>query len=148
MKVYIQSMSMNRGDLREYIESHTRQVIIALAQLYLFPSGSRVHWRKEVWDKFNEMHTLKFSKKLPSAKFIMDNSYAVYINRITGLLQYAIDKEEDYTPIKSIDEEAFRVLVHDYFLWLAEKLSQNEFLNKTEVLAKLDQLGLTEVYDN
>lgn len=147
MKKYIYAMSMNRGDLRDYIESHTRQVIIALAQLYLFPIGNRVHWRKEVWEKFNTIHTLKPLKKLPSAKFIFDNSYSLYLKRIPALLQYAIDKEEQYSPIDTMDYEEFRVIVYDYFIWLSDYFSQTADLAKSDVLEELDRLGLTEVYE-
>lgn len=147
MKLYIKAMSMKRSDLKEYIESHTRQTIIALAQLYLFPHGNRVHWRKEVWEKFHEMHKLKFNNKLPSAKFILDNSYELHQSMTCRLLQYAIDKEDKYTPISSRRESEFLVIVKDYFLWLANQLSQQEIINTKEVLDELDNLGLTENYD-
>ena len=147
MKIYISAMSMDRGDLRSWIESHTKQTIIALAQLYVFPSGPRVHWREEVWSKFSEIHRLKPRNKLPSAKLILDNSYEVYKNQLMNLIQHAIDKETKYIPITNIDESEFRLIVHDYFLWLANKLSQNDYLIKAEVLERLDQLGLTEQYD-
>lgn len=146
MKVYVSAMSMRRGDLQDYVEAHTRQVIIALAQLYLFPSGPRVHWRKGVWEKFNEMHTLKPMKKLPSAKFILDNSFEIYKNRLVDMLQYAIDKEEKYAPIGNVDDYEFRVLVHDYFIWLANMFSSQELIRKSDVYQELDRLGLTEQY--
>lgn len=147
MKVYVKSMSMSRGDLKDWIESHTKQTIIALAQLYLFPSGNRIHWRKEVWEKFHEMHKLKFNNKLPSAKFILNNSYELHQAMTCRLLQYAIDKEEKYTPISNIRESEFMVIVEDYFIWLANQLSQKEIVNTQEVLDELDNLGLTEKYD-
>lgn len=147
MKIYIYAMSMDRGDLRAWIESHTRQTIVALAQLYLFPTGPRVHWREEVWSKFSEIHRLKPKNKLPSAKLILDNSYQVYKNQLRNLLDHAIDKEIKYTPISNIDESEFQLIVYDYFLWLANEFSQKDYLIKADVLRKLDQLGLTEQYD-
>lgn len=147
MKKYIYAMSMSRGDLRSWVSAHTRQVIIALAQLYLFPTGNRVHWRKEVWEKFSTIHRLKPTNKLPSAKFILDNSFNVYKNILPSLMQYAIDKEEDYSPISNIDEDDFRLLVEDYFLWLANMLSNADAVAKSDVLEELDRLGLTEVYE-
>ena len=146
MKVYIKAMSMKRADLRDYIESHTRQVFIALTQLYLFPSGNRVHWRKEVWDKFSEMHTMKPTNKLPSAKFILDNSFEIYKNKIPDIIERVIDKEEMYTPIGNIDDYALRILIQDYFTWLSNYFSQKEMLSKSDVLDELDKLGLTIDY--
>ena len=147
MKMYISAMSMYRGDLKDWIEDHTYQVIVALGQLYLFPTGNRVHWRKEVWEKFSRMHTLKPGRKLPSAQFILDNSYGIYKSKMLSILQYVIDKESDYTPISDIDDERFRLIVQDYFLWLANYLSQYDILHKVDVLSELDGLGLTEVID-
>jgi len=146
MKVYIKAMAMNRSNLRDWIEDHTYQVIVALGQLYLFPEGNRTHWRKEVWEKFSRMHTLKPSRKLPSAQFILDNSYAIYQNKMSSILKYVIDKESNYTPTSNIDDERFRLIVEDYFLWLANYLSQTELLDKDDVLEELDRLGLTETY--
>lgn len=147
MKMYIRAMSMKRGDLKDWIEDHTYQVIFALGQLYLFPSGNRVHWRKEVWEKFSRMHTLKPTRKLPSSQFILDNSYGVFKNRMSSILQQVIDKEDEYTPISNIDDERFRLLVYDYFLWLSAYLSYSEFLTKADVLTELDRLGLTATYE-
>lgn len=147
MYVYVQAMSMKRGDLKDWIEDHTYQVIFALGQLYLFPSGNRVHWRKEVWEKFSRMHTLKPTKKLPSSQFILDNSYGVFKNRMSSILQQVIDKEDAYTPISNIDDERFRLIVYDYFLWLSAYLSYSEFLTKADVLTELDRLGLTATYE-
>ncbi len=147
MKVYIEAMSMSRGDLKEWIEAHTQQTIIALAQLYLFPQGNRAHWRKEVWEKFHNMHKLKFNNKLPSSKFILNNSYELHQAKICRLLQYAIDKEEKYTPISSRRESEFLLIVQDYFIWLANQLSQTDLINTQEVLDELDSLGLTVDYE-
>lgn len=147
MKICIKAMSMNRGNLRAWIDDHTRQTIIALAQLYLFPHGNRVHWRKEVWEKFHEMHRLKPSNKLPSSKFILDNSFNLYQPTLMRLIQYALDKEENYIPIRNIQESEFMLMVEDYFLWLANYLSQTDTLNKQDVLDKLDEIGLTEEYN-
>ena len=138
---------MSRSNLCDWIEDHTYQVIVALGQLYLFPSGNRKHWRKEVWEKFSRMHTLKPSKKLPSAQFILNNSYKIYQNKMSSILKYVIDKESEYNTISSIDDERFRLIVEDYFLWLANYLSQTELLDKDDVLEELDRLGLTETSD-
>lgn len=147
MKRYVHAMSMSKGDLCSWVESHTKQTILALAQLYLFPTGPRVHWREEVWSKFQEIHRLKPKNKLPSAKLILENSYEVYKDKLMNILQHAIDKESKYTPIDNIDESEFRLIVNDYFLWLANYLSQNDYLLKVDVYNRLDALGLTEEYD-
>lgn len=147
MKRYIVGMSMKRRDLGDWIDNHTFQVIVALAQLYLFPNGNRVHWRKEVWEKFSRIYTLKNTGKLPSARFILDNSWNKHKNRISRIMQYAADKEDQYRAADSTTLDEFYQIAEDYFYWLADNLSQNNELLLSEVKEELDRLGLTEVDD-
>ena len=145
MKRRIFGMSMKRGDLGDWIDNHTFQVIVALAQLYLFPGGNRTHWRKEVWEKFSRIYTLKRSNKLPSAEFILSNSWDKYKGRLARILQYAADKEDEYIPIKSAHLDEFYQVAQDYFYWLADSFSKNQELLLSEVKEELDRLGLTEI---
>lgn len=146
MKRMIVGMSMKRKDLGAWIENHTFQVMVALAQLYLFPQGNRVHWRKEVWEKFSRMYTLKKSGKLPSAKFILDNSWGMNKQNVSRVLQYAADKEsEEYLPQAHATTDDFYQIVEDYFMWLADQLSRVPALNLADVKLELDRLGLDEI---
>lgn len=144
MKRAIVGMSKKRKELAAWIEDHTFQTIVALAQLYLFPTGNRVHWRKEVWEKFSRMYPLRSSGKLPSAQFILDNSWGMNKRWAKNALQYAMDKEEDYEPRKDAQFQEFYQIVDDYFNWLADRLSQENQLSLKEVLDELDRLGLDE----
>ena len=143
MKQHIMGMSMRRADLGDWIDQHTFQVMVALAQLYLFPQGNRVHWRKEVWEKFSRMYTLKHSAKLPSADFILKCSWGRNKHNVENALQYALDKEDEYTPDSYTFDEFYQI-VEDYFLWLASNLSHNETLRLADVKSELDSLGLNE----
>lgn len=145
MKRYIYAMSMKRSDLADYLDNHTWQVMVALAQLYLFPNGNRIHWRKEVWEKLSRVYPLKRSNKLPSADFIVNSTWGRNKNEIGKALQYAEDKEDTYTvgDHKTVDE--FYLIVEDYFLWLADHLASNGNVDLTSVKGELDRLGLDEV---
>jgi len=147
MKRLVYGMSMKRKELGDYIDNHTWQVIVALAQLYPFPHGNRVHWRKEVWEKFSKVYILNKSDKLPNADFIYSNSWGRNTGEIGNALQYAKDKESDYTPQEHATVDEFWFIVQDYFLWLSDKLSQNSTVTLAEVKDELDRLGLTEVVD-
>lgn len=138
------AMSRSRKDLGSWIEDHTFQVMVALAQLYLFPHGNRVHWRKEVYEKFSQMFPFRHNNKLPDQKFILDNSWNVNSRFIHNALQRAIDKETEYVPIDNIDENEFYVIVEDYFMWLSYSLSKTNRVSLQEVLEELDRLGLSE----
>jgi hypothetical protein len=135
-------MSLSRSDLGDYIDNHTWQVMVALAQLYLFPQGNRVHWRKEVWEKFSRMYTLKKSNKLPDAKFIFEHSWGRNKHEISNALRYAQDKEDQYEAQEHATVDEFYLIVQDYFLWLADQLSQNSALALIDVKDELDRLGL------
>lgn len=135
---------MKRKDLGDWIDNHTWQVMVALAQLYLFPQGNRVHWRKEVWEKFSKMYTLKKTGKLPDADFIFENSWGRNKNEVRNALQYAKDKESGYRARSRVTFDEFYQIVQDYFLWLADNLSQNSTLVLQDVKDELDSLGLDE----
>ena len=144
MKRMIIGMSKSKADLGSWIEDHAWPVMVALAQLYVFPYGSRVHWRKEVWEKFDKMHLFWHNNKLPSAEFILANSWDVNKLFVKDAVQYAIDKEEDYSPRDDINIQELTSIMESYFVWIADILSKHPALVKNEVLAKLDELGLYE----
>ena len=140
----ILAMATSRKEVGARIEDHTPQTIIALAQLYLFPNGNRVHWRKEVWEKFYSVDRFKGSNKLPDAQFILKNSWEVHKDNLNTYLQFAIGKEEEYEPRITVDQVQFYHIVKNYFTWLADILSQRGLVNVNEVRSKLDELGLGE----
>lgn len=140
----ILAMATSRKEVGARIEDHTPQTIIALAQLYLFPNGNRVHWRKEVWEKFYSVDRFKGSNKLPDAQFILKNSWEVHKNNLDTYLKFAIGKEEDYKPRLDIDQNQFHNIVQEYFQWLANVLSTKGFVDTNSVRAELDELGLGE----
>ena len=144
MKQYIYGMSMKRKMLADWIDNHTFQVMVALAQLYLFHSGNRTHWRKEVWEKFSRMYRLKKTNDLPDADFILDCSWGRNYHLVEYALQYAKDKESSLTPISNASYDEFYTIVEDYFIWLSRKLSSVEVLALSDVKHELDSLGLTE----
>lgn len=143
MKIYIFA-AKNRKDLGAWIEGHTRQVMIAITQLYLYPNGPRRHWRKEVWEKFYEMDLFKHNNKLPDAKFILKNSWEVNKKWVNNILEFVIDKEEDYTPREDINTEELTRILEEYFIWIADKLSKSPVVRISEVREELDKLGLEE----
>lgn len=147
MKLYIRGMALSKSNLGNWIDNHTFQVMVALAQLYLFPQGTRKHWRTEVWEKLSRMHKLKMTNKLPSADFIFKYSFIRNKHNIANALQYAKDKEQDLLPKDSEVYGEFYQIVEDYFMWLSGELSQNDTVDIQSVLSELDRLGLYETLD-
>jgi len=147
MKRLVYGMSKKRKDLAAWIDDHTFQTMVALAQLYLFPQGNRVHWRKEVWEKFSRMYPLRKTNKLPSAQFILDNSWGLNKQNVKNALQYAMDKEDQYDPKLHYTYDEFYQIVEDYFNWLSDQLSQKVALELQDVKSELDRLGLDEIME-
>ena len=145
MKRIIYGMSMRRKDLADWIEDHTFQVMVALAQLYLFPTGNRVHWRKEVWEKLSVMYPLKSTHKFPSADFIFEKSWEANKRYINDAMQRALDKEESYDPLPGTTYDEFYQITKDYFLWLSSMLCNCKQIPLQEVKSELDRLGLDEI---
>lgn len=143
MKIYVFA-SKSRKDLGAWIEEHTFQVIVALAQLYAFHGGNRGHWRREVWSKFPEMHTFRHNNKLPDAKFILANSWDVNKKYVENALQYAIGKEYEYEPRTDISLDEFYSIAQQYFYWLAEYYTTHRAMIPKDCYSELDKLGLNE----
>jgi len=152
MKKYIRAyyspiygMAMKRHELGNWIEDHTFQVMVALAQLYLFPKvTTRSHWRMEVWEKFHEMHLLKKTNKLPNAMFIYDCSWGRNSQFVHNAKRTAINKEKSLKPCRSANEQDLADIMDDYFVWLSTMLAKNKYIEKELVFQELDNLGLTE----
>lgn len=148
MKRYIRAisifgMSKAKSDLASWIEEHTRPVMYAIAQLYVFPQSIyENHWREEVWSKFNEMHLFRHNNKLPSPEFIYENSWKPNKKFVKRSIEWAINKEKELTPRKDIDTDELTYLMQLYFVWLSDMLSTNPDVFPEEVYKELDELGL------
>ena len=138
-------MSKSKSDMGAWIEDHTLPVMCAIAQLYIFPhADARKHWRHEVWEKFPRIHKFKGSNKLPSQKFIYENSWEIDKDNVQDAINWAIGKEYKLTPRDDIDIAELSFIMQEYFTWLSKNLSTSIVLIERKTLEKLDELGLTE----
>ena len=146
MKKYIMGMAYRRADLAAWIEDHTFPVMGTLAQLYLFPTAStQSHGTHDVWEKFHSMHVLKGSNKLPSAQFILQNSWEVNKSFVESAVNWAIGKEYQLTPRTDADLDRLTAIMAAYFDWLAHELSTVRVVNPAAVATKLAELSLISV---
>ena len=145
----IYSSKMPRGKLKLKIKNHTRPVIITLAQLYIYhrDTDNYHHWSNEVISQFPEIDRLdgKGRGKLPSKKFILDNSWGEYKDSIKKLMSMAVIHEGqnqfyDSDRAKNVDE--FSKIVEEYLDFLATSLSQSDVLDPEEAIIKLKDLNL------
>ena len=143
MKKYIKAFASNRSDIAADIESKAFPIMIALAQLYIFPKNrNRNHWQGEIWAFLHTISNLNGSNKTPSTDFILDNTIRCNIKYVSSAADAAIDKEEDEIPREHIDIDKLTDMMRDYFSWLANELHEYRYVTKNAVYAKLDELGL------
>ena len=142
MEKYVYAMSKSRSELGDYFEERTRPLIEHLVKLFLYPSHRSVkHWRREVANLLNSTDTLKGSHKLPSAEFILKNSYKVHEKFIHRYIEQIIydygepdyDSAENYMDVKSA--------VKNYFVWVANKLSNSSIITYPEIYSYLENHG-------
>lgn len=138
-KIY--SMSRSKSDIGDTIEQGTRELILHLIKLWMYPdSYNKPKWRKEVAAKLNQVDSFKGSHRYPSAKFILDNSWKVHQKH----LAYYIDIIEDDYGDTTRDDESFLDLkdrIDEYFEWVAEELSIHGQVSYKMIYTELEILG-------
>lgn len=145
MKQRYIAASMCKTDLRDWIDDNTFPTMCAIAALYLFEGAPiRRFWRYEVWENFRSMKVRKWSRTLPSAKFIFNNSWGLNRLFVQDAIIWAIKHNSEFVPKQQIDRDELYSIMEDYFTWLSAKLSTCRILASNSVLHKLDELGLTE----
>lgn len=142
MKKYIYSMSTSKSDLGDYFESATRPVIEHLIKLYLYPDNRSVnHWRREVAKFLNSTDTLKGSHKLPSAGFIMKNTFKVHQTSIPAYVKQIVYlySKPDVDVNKHIDTIVYQI--RKYFEWVAGRLSHELQIPFPDIYTYLEEHG-------
>ena len=140
MKRYIYAMSRSRRDVGAALEQGCDELIMHLIKLRVFPDADAVfHWRQEVAEKLHRCDTFKVSHKLPSVKFILQNTYQVHEGRIDRYIHIvSVDYAED---MHSFDKDVLKQDIYDYFEWLANELSQYGRVAYQDIYTKLEELG-------
>ena len=140
MKKYIYAMSKSRRDVGATLEQGCDELILHLIKLRVFPAADAVfHWRQEVAEKLHRCDTFKGSHKLPSVKFILQNTYQVHESRIDRYIHIvSMDYDED---MHSYDRDVLKQDIYDYFEWLANELSQYGRVAYQDIYNKLEELG-------
>lgn len=139
----VYAMSYGRADLASWIEEHTFPVVVAITQLYMFPySQYRSHWVKEVYASFNSMKLLKHNNKLPSARFIYDNSWGINKRFYKDAIVFVKDKESELQLRDDFNELELVNILDSYFEWLAAQLSQHRVITLSQVFNELKQYNI------
>ena len=145
MILFIYCMSKSKSELAGWIEDHTFPVMCAITQLYLFENCDvRSHWRQEVWANFKDMRLLRRQNKLPTSKFIFENSWKVNEVFVDDAVTWAIDHENNLICREDIDVNHLHAIMENYFKWLSDQLSTHKTISSTAVYTKLDELGLSD----
>ena len=145
MILFTYCMSKFKSELAGWIEDHTFPVMCAIAQLYLFENCDvSSHWRQEVWASFKDMRLLRRQNKLPTSKFIFENSWKINEGFVNDAVTWAIDHENTLHCQKDVDVNQLYDIMERYFKWLSDQLSKHKTISSTAVYTKLDELGLLD----
>lgn len=141
--MYIYGMSYRRSDLAAWIEDHTFPAMICLAQLYMFPnSENRRHWATELFATFHSMRVLRGTSRVPSSRFIFENSWGIDEKYFKDACNAAEDKELELDVREDFSYDAVRELMRSYFEWIASELSVHRAITLSDVFNELDVLGV------
>ena len=145
MKQRYIAASMCKADLEDWINDKTFPTMCAIAALYLFEDAPiRRFWRCEVWENFRSMKVRKWSRRLPSAKFIFNSSWGLNRLFVQDAITWAIKHNSAFVLSPQVDKDELYSIMENYFTWLSTELSTCRVLASSSVLHKLDELGLKE----
>ena len=152
MKRYIKSkiygQATSRKDLGDGLHSSSKPIVQELIKLWIYPNSQYVkHWRSEIRASLQEVDILKHSHKLPSKKFILENTWNEHKKRLFTQYENEVDKillkESELEPdIDRLDNfEEFFDSAESYFIWLSENLSKEGIVKNSDIYKKLEELG-------
>lgn len=133
-------MSESRKDIANKIESGVPELILHLIKLRRYPDSQDVNkWRQEVAEKLYRISTLKNTHKFPDPDFILKHTWGVYESQLPYYYYMIV---RDYgesvvdTNVPSLYDD-----IHDYFIWLADMLSQHGRVAFQDVYERLRELN-------
>ena len=150
MKIYIRgseavfAMSLPKHEIAARLEETTRTLIRHLIKLQLYgdTSPSANHWRQEIYAILHNVSKIRGSNKLPSQKFILDNTINVNRDLIPAWTRHIVtDYSDDVDQDMQIDVTKLEDKITDYYMWLAAELSEYGDISRTDCYNKLKELG-------
>lgn len=139
MKIYVTANAEKRSEISKYLKSQTRQVIIHLLKIFLFPHNQSMHhWCTEVTSFLTDIDVLKGKHKFPDKNFILRNTWEYKEDCIKPYAETLI-RQRFYGEPECLVEEVYDK-IFQYFNWLAERLSTDGFVDSTAVYKKLNEL--------
>lgn len=141
MKRSIYAMSKSKADIGAELDDGIPQLMMYMIKLYLYPSSESIpYWRKEVAEKLNATHKMKWKNRFPSKQFIIDNTWYMYQEYIPNYIEGVID---DYGPSEiSVDIRDISYRIFHYLEQIAEILSKVGFISYEHIYRILEELNL------
>lgn len=143
--IIVQAMARNRKDVDNILTSYkTRELIEHLIRLAVFDSpDNKNHWRTEVYSLLNAVPLMKHNKRPPDKKFMFNAIWSYYGDNLVNLTK-SVFKQEPNEKVKQAQNTAtdIEIKVKAYIDWLTTELSKTASVDKNDVYAELDALGL------
>lgn len=141
MKIHIKGMLTDRKKIQYDLYISSKQVAHYIVKLIQFPdAAAKNHWVKEIYACLSDVHKLKGSNKLPSAKFIY-REISAHNDMLPTLVSYIRDEEPDEIFHYVGPYDCLQYL-EEYEHWLANNLSVAGYVTLFQVKQKLTEMGL------
>ena len=141
MKRLIYCMSKTKKEVGSDLEENTGELIQDLIKLAFYPDNiNKSKWRKEIASFLNKTSRLKGKHKLPSAQFILDNTWNIHKNRFSYYINIVTDDFGEPQNIQ-MNEKTIKENVQAYFIWIALQLSEYQYVSYQSIYHQLEHLG-------
>lgn len=131
--MYIYCFSRNKSEIEYNLHNKAEGVHEHLLRCFMYPNHESFnHWCNEIYSFISRIQKLKGSNKLPSARWIFNNTCKVVNDRTEQKVIHVI--EQDYGPQES-NYSAHQIahMIELYFLWLSIQLSTVGVVSKSNV---------------
>ena len=129
----------SKTSISSELKSNSGELFKTLVKLYLYPNHVSVnHWKQEIAAFLNKVPRTKGNKKFPNKHFILKNTWEIYEDAISNMIEPII---EDYgDTVVMIDVDDLYEKCEAYFNWIAGELSSNGFVSNKRIYNKLDSI--------
>lgn len=139
--VSIFGIAESKRDIQSELRNHSGELFRHLLKLYCYPDHqSAEHWKDEIYSFLNDVALFKHNKKLPSSKFILQNTYDIWEDS-TDIAVKKIMRDYGSFPWSRVRSKDFHRMAYDYFSKLADVLSKEGSVTRQEVHEMLEESG-------
>lgn len=140
----LQESAMRQSKLEDNLIDINPKITEHLLKCFLYKNTTNnlEHWKQDIYSFLHEVPVLKQNKKLPSYKFLINNTFNIYsevlMNRLDAKIRDLIKK--GYPEISNYNKQNLYSAIYNYYDWLCKLLASNGYIELSEICDKIDEL--------